>query len=396
MKYSFPDKFLWGTSTSALQIESPSAEGSCHDWSGFRARDGSVLDEAINHQSQRQSDAEIIASLGNAYRGGFDWSRLQKGPKAELQAEAVDGYREFYTRLKEKGLHLMLVLHHFAGPRWFAEGGSWASSKAPDIFDDYVKRMADAFGDLADTWNTINEPSGLATMGYLLGGFPPQKKNPLAAWRALSSLGMAHKLAYRSLKDRCPGTPVGISNVTMNFHHENMISAIPAKFAEKILVDSADRFNDSDFIGFSYYGRVSFDPFPLTGTDSPEKLDRMGREHDKMWEYYPRGIKEAAIRYHKRYGKPIIVTENGCCTDDDAQRVRSIGEHLRQLHGAIEEGVDVRGYFHWSTFDNFELNLGRSYRFGLVGIDYGTPEMKRVPKPSAAYYSRIAKENGLD
>jgi beta-glucosidase len=397
MKYSFPDKFLWGTSTSALQIESSSAEGSCHDWKGFRAKDGSVLDKAIDHQCQRQSDAEIIASLGNAYRGGFDWSRLQKGPKAELEAKAVNEYREFYGKLKEKGLHLMLVLHHFANPQWFAEGGSWASSQAPDVFNDYVKKMAGAFGDLADTWNTINEPSGLAMMGYLLGQFPPRKRNPIAAWRAFNGLGRAHKLAYRSLKEICPDAPVGISNVTMNFHHENIIGAIPAKFAEKLLVDSAvDRFTDSDFIGFSYYGRVSFDPFPLTGMDAPEKLDMKKREHDKMWEFYPQGIKDAAMRYHERYGKPIIVTENGCCTDDDAQRVRSIGEHLRHLHGAIQAGADIRGYFHWSTFDNFELQLGRSYRFGLVGVEYGTPELKRIPKPSAAYYSQIARSNGLD
>jgi len=396
MKYNFPAGFLWGTSTSALQIESSSAEGSCHDWKGFRARDGSVLDETINHQSQREPDAAMIASLGNAYRGGFDWSRLQGGPKEELNEKAVGEYRGFYGGLKERGVHLMLVLHHFANPQWFAEGGSWTSSLAPEIFDDYAKRMAGAFGDLADTWNTVNEPSGLATMGYLLGGFPPRKRNPIAFWRVLGTLERAHRLAYRSLKDACPGVPVGISNVTMSFSRENLLGAIPQKFAEKVLMGSADRFGEVDFISFSYYGRVSFDPFPMTGLGAPEKLDRQGREHDRMWEYYPQGIREAAMMYHQRYGKPIIVTENGCCTDNDAQRIRSIGDHLRQLRGAMREGADVRGYFHWSTFDNFELQLGRSYRFGLVGIDYGTPELRRVPKPSAAYYSQISKNNGLD
>lgn len=142
MKHNFPPGFLWGTSTSAMQIESASAEGSCHDWGGFRAEDGSVLDEAINHQSQRESDAELIASLGNAYRGGFDWSRLQRAPKAPLDAKVVDEYREFFSLLKEKGLHLMLVLHHFASPRWFSEGGSWESGKAPEIFDDFVDRKS--------------------------------------------------------------------------------------------------------------------------------------------------------------------------------------------------------------------------------------------------------------
>jgi beta-glucosidase len=397
LKYNFPEKFLWGTATSAFQIESASAEGSCHDWKGLRARDGSVLDETINHQDHRLDDAEIIASLGNSYRGGFDWSRLQKGPKAKLETEVVEEYRNFYGRLKEKGIHLMLVLHHFANPQWFAELGSWESSQAPDIFNDYVKKMAESFGDLADTWNTINEPSAIASMGYWLGQWPPRKKNFITAMRVLRNLSKAHRLAYTLLKEICPSTPVGISNNTMSFHHENLLGAIPSKFADKLYVDYAEeQFSDSDFIGFSYYGRISFDPHPPSEMDAPGKLDEKKREHDKMWEFYPKGIKDIALRYHERYGKPIIVTENGCCTDDDAQRVRSIGEHLRHLHEAVRQGVNIKGYFHWSAFDNFELHLGRSFRFGLVGIDYNSPELKRTPKPSAFYYSQISKNNGLN
>jgi beta-glucosidase len=309
----------------------------------------------------------------------------------------VEEYRDFYEGLKEKGIHLMLVLHHFANPQWFVEGGSWTFDQAPDIFNDYVKKMAESFGDLANTWNTINEPSAIASMGYLLGQFPPRKKNPIAAYRVFRSLSKAHKLAYKSLKEIYSDTPVGISNVTMNFHHENIFGVIPATIADKLLIDSAeDQFSDSDFIGFSYYGRVSFDPFPLTETDALGKLDRKKREHDKIWEFYPQGIKDVAMRYHEKYGKPIIVTENGCCTDDDIQRIRSISEHLKNLHGAIQQGADIKGYFHWSTFDNFELHLGRSYRFRLVGIDYNSPELKRIPKPSAIYYSQISKNNGLD
>jgi beta-glucosidase len=397
MKYNFPEEFLWGTSTSALQIESASAEGSCHDWKGLIAKDGTVLNETINHQCHRSYDADIIASLGNAYRGGFDWSRLQKGPKEKLEKEVVDEYRDFYGRLKEKGMHLMLVLHHFANPQWFVEGGSWTSNQAPDIFNDYVKKMAESFGDLANTWNTINEPSAIAVEGYLRGEFPPRKKNPVAAYRVFNTLSKAHKLAYKSLKEICPDAPVGISNNTMSFHDENILGIIPARIVDKLLIDSVeDHFTDSDFIGFSYYGRVSFDPFPLIETDAPGKLDRKKREHDKMWEFYPQGIKDVAMRYNEKYGKPIIVTENGCCTDDDIQRVRSISEHLKYLHEAIHQGANILGYFHWSAFDNFELHLGRSFRFGLVGIDYNSPELRRIPKPSAIYYSQISKNNGLD
>lgn len=391
MKLKFPENFLWGTSTSALQIESAAN----HDWKGLKAKDGSVLDKTIEHELHRNEDAKIIASLGNAYRFSPDWSRLQTAPKGELETKVVDEYRQFMGVIKDKGMHLMFVLHHFANPNWFVNLGSWTGKESAELFKDYAKKAANVFGDLTDSWNTINEPGIYASMAYILGNFPPYRKAGLfSAFKALKNMSKAHDLAYEAIKEKC-SQPIGVSNNTMDFKAESLLGKIPAKIAEKMALDYApDKFKKTDFIGLSYYGRIPFRPEPVTEVDTPGKLDKLGKPHDKMWEYHPEGLKDILLRFAKRYGKPLIITENGCCTDDDSQRIQSIKDHLKAAHDAIKSGVDLKGYFHWSTFDNFELHLGPSYRFGLVGVDSNT--LERKPKESAQVYAKIAKDNCLE
>ena len=391
MKLTFPEGFLWGTATSALQIESAYD----HDWKGLVARDGSVLDDTIKHEQHRDEDAKIISSLGNAYRFSLDWSKLQKGPTSGLETSVVDEYRRFIGQLKDKGTHIMLVLHHFANPRWFSELGSWVSEDSIRLFADYAAQITNAFGDLVDSWNTFNEPCVYTSLAYLTGQFPPHKKNPFLAKRVLQNLAKAHNVVYDHIKEKLPSQQVGIAKNTMIFHPENLIGFVPAKISDAVFIDYvSDHFRDVDFFGINYYGKVSFDPWPITEVDNPGKLDKLGRPHDKMWEYHPEGLKQILTRFSKKYGKPIIITENGCCTDDDSQRIAYIRDHIRYAHEAMKSGVDLKGYFYWSAFDNFELHLGRSYRFGLVHVDPATFE--REPKNSAAFYADIAKNNSLD
>lgn len=144
----------------------------------------------------------------------------------------------------------------------------------------------------------------------------------------------------------------------------------------------------------SYYARISHDPFPITYLLTPEKIKALGKQHDDMWEYYPQGIKQCIQRYWNQYKKPIIITENGICTNDDNKRLGAIRDYLTLIHEAIQEGVDVRGYYYWSTWDNFEWSLGPTYRFGLYGCDLESKE--RVRKPSADLYSKIAFSRQLE
>jgi beta-glucosidase len=95
----------------------------------------------------------------------------------------------------------------------------------------------------------------------------------------------------------------------------------------------------------------------------------------------------------KRYGKPVYVTENGIAARDDAVRERYLPEVLKYVHLAIEDGVDVRGYFHWTNMDNFEWARGYSARFGLIAVDRSS--LERTVKPSGRLYARIAAANAL-
>jgi beta-glucosidase len=387
---TFPKDFLWGTSTSAFQIETAVYS----DWKGLKAPDGTVLERTIDHEKHRQEDAKIISSLGNSYRCSLDWSRLQRGPMQPLEAAVVDEYRNFLGELNDSNVKVMLVLHHFANPDWFASQGGWKSPSAVEHFNDYAKKMVESFGDLVSLWNTINEPTVYVTSAYIAGFFPPHKHNPIAAKKVLENMKRAHQAAYRTIKEKNPESPVGISDNTMVFKGENILGKVPARVSEKIYLDYVpDQFKEVDFIGLSYYGRVCFDPNLIMKINRPGKLDKMGRPHDDMWEYYPEGLKETLLRFHKRYGKPVIMTENGCCTNDDNLRIKFIKDHLRYAHEAIQEGVDLKGYYHWSTFDNWELQLGRKYRFGLVDVNPET--LERTPKPSAAFYAGIARANTL-
>jgi beta-glucosidase len=152
-------------------------------------------------------------------------------------------------------------------------------------------------------------------------------------------------------------------------------------------------FESCDFFGLSYYSRIGYDPFPVTFLNTPDKIIKSGKPYDDMWEYYPEGLGVCIDRYWKRFKKPIIITENGMCTSDDTKRVNSIYDYMRIIHAGIEKGIDIRGYYHWSAWDNFEWNLGPSFRFGLYACDFQTKE--RVKRPSADVYSALAYSKKL-
>ncbi len=390
MRLKFPKGFLWGTSTSAFQVETPFD----HDFKGHVSPDGSVLERTIDHELNFSEDAKLISFLGNAYRGGLAWDRLQREPKGQLDTKTVEEYRTFLGTLKDNGVHVMLVLHHFANPRWFANKGGWLSEESSDIFGDYAAKVANEFHDIVGSWNTINEPTVYSTSAYMFGLFPPYEKNPLKTLRVVRNMSSAHLAAYDKIKAKSDGM-IGISNNTMFFDGVGVLGKAIANAARSFYLDFIpSKFEQVDFVGISYYGIVPCIPLPTMEILSPGKLDKRGYLHDKMYGIYPVGLKTIISYFSEKYpGKPIIITENGFCTDDDNERKLWLNLYLVQLHEAIQEGLPIKGYFHWSTFDNWELAWGLKYRFGLVDINPETKE--RTIKSSGKFYSQIAKTNSL-
>lgn len=390
MKLQFPDHFRFGTSTSAVQIETAMD----HDWQGFIALDDSIFTTTTDHEVHWQKDVEIISSLAPNYRMSFMWSRLQQAPFATLDPDAVNHYRSLLIQLQQRGVDIMLVLHHFANPVWFSEQGGWANKQSVAWWLDYVKKVIQEFSEFVTLWNTFNEPNLYISLSSLAGLFPPQKTNPVYAWRVLNNISDAHQRAYEMLNTLSPGKPVGISHNASLLEGDNFLGVLPAKITDWWYMHFIPGwFESCDFFGLSYYSRIGYDPFPVTFLNTPEKIIKKGKAHDDMWEYYPEGLGICIDRYWKRFRKPIIITENGMSTNDDNQRIKSIYDYLGIIHDRIEKGIDIRGYYHWSTWDNFEWNLGPSYRFGLYSCDPVTKE--RFKRPSADVYSSLAYSKKL-
>lgn len=385
MKLNFNERFLLGTSSAACHIE----DVSLNDWSQISTREGECLRRNIEHEQHSEEDAKIITQLGNAYRYNPDWSKLQQAPFSQLETSVVEQYRTFFGLLKDKGLHLMLTLHHFSNPLWFSKKGGWTTRQSEDVFIDYTLKFTTVFNDLVDSWNTINEPASYAGNAFLLGFFPPSKKNPFSAIKVLKNMSAAHRRAYRLLK-HASDSPVGVSNINFYLHPTSFLSVIPAQVADYILHKKIpDMFQPTDFTGISYYGGILFTPSPKTEVQNPGQIAEKGLRNDKMWEYAPQHLEKAILTAHSQYRKPIIITENGCCTDRDEVRIQAIKDYLTAVKNAQEKGADVRGYFHWTTFDCPEHHLGWNFPFGLVEVNRKT--MQRKIKPSGKYYSSLSK-----
>jgi len=213
MRLSFPDQFIWGSSTAAAQVETAGA----HPWRGMRALDGYVFERTTDHELRRDEDAAIIARFGAIYRCGVDWSRLQTEPFAKFDPKVVAEYAGFFTDLKSRGVDLMFVLHHFAHPNWFEEKGGWTNEDNIPFFVDFVRQCIKYFGGYVKYWNTFNEPNVYAMNAFMLGNFPPLKKGRyLLANKVLDNMGKAHDIALTMLRDKTDA-PVGISLNTALF-----------------------------------------------------------------------------------------------------------------------------------------------------------------------------------
>lgn len=390
MQYTFPSDFLWGTSTAAAQVETVFD----HQWKNLKSKDGYTFQRTTDHEKRRDEDLGYIKQFGSVYRCGVDWSRLQRSAFAPFEKDVVAEYVEFFQKLNAANMKIMFVLHHFSNPMWFEENGTWENADNIPAFTDYVRQCIEHFGEYAYNWNTFNEPNVYAANGFALGAFPPMKKNPVAAVMVMKNMGKAHDASYQMLKAHYPDKQVGISLNTVHFEGQNFLGRQAAKFADWWFIDkAASYFEQLDFWGLSYYAYIPLNPKPITEIDTPGELAKMGIPHDKMWGYKPEAFRDIIKRFFRRYKKPIIITENGICTDDCNVRISSMQDYLKICHELIDEGVDLQGYIHWSTWDNFEWNLGPTYRFGLVRVDMET--MERTMTKAGEYYAELTTNNGF-
>jgi beta-glucosidase len=427
----FPKEFVWGTATAGHQIEGHNIHS---DWWKFEQEgkiyDGTKSGRCMDYWNRYEEDHELMEKLGyKAFRLGIEWAKIEP-EEGRFDMKAIEHYRKILKSVRKHGMKICLTLYHWVLPLWFAQKGGWESDSAFEKFDRFVKFAVDEFGEFPDIWVTINEPSSPSTAGYLMGIFPPEKKSFIAYCAVIKKFLLAHAMAYKTIHDKVQLAPDGgpvMVGIAQAYQHveafgspglfgvfEGMMSQIlsygsfrgwdrsivtgriqmPYGLNEfvSILKDSYD------YCGVNYYTRMSM-KFDQNKPDQvfvepyaiPEgmKINQMG------WQNYPPGFHKVLSYVWETFHKPIYITENGCADAVDDQRREYTLEHLAQIHRAIGDGIDVRGYYHWSYMDNFEWREGFVKKLGLVACDHTDPELKRIPRKSAYMYSDIIKKNAI-
>ena len=418
---SFPPGFLWGTACSAYQVEGDNRNNDWWIWEQTPGHisDGSGAGLACDWWRAAEQDFDLATRMGqNAQRLSIEWSRVEPQEGA-WSGQAFARYREMLIGLRQRGIEPMVTLHHFTNPLWLVGKGGWETEEVVPLFIRYVGRVVGELGDLVSLWCTINEPNVYAYESYLKGVAPPGKSDLTAALRVLRTMLLAHGQAYQTIHSLSKEARVGIAHHVRVFEPAHSAS-IPDRWVARIL-DSV--FNElamqalatgvlhfplsflcvhvpalvdsMDYIGLNYYTRdlVAFDyrkPGDLFARFCrPEAAPMSDGDYGEV---HPSGL-YAVLKRYGRYGKPIYVTENGLPDSDDDQRPSFLLSHLASLHRAVSEGVDVRGYFHWTLVDNFEWSRGWSLRFGLVELDRDS--QGRRLRRSGELYSEICTAGAI-
>ncbi|MFI6374381.1 glycoside hydrolase family 1 protein [Streptomyces sp. NPDC050546] len=387
-----PD-FLWGASTSPHQIEGNNLNS---DWWRMEHQSQGRLElsrDACDSYHRYGEDMRLLADAGlNAYRFGVERARIEPEPGEFSRAELAH-YRRMIETARDLGLEPVVTLHHFTSPRWFVEEGGWTGPTAVDRFSRYVERVCGIL-DGVNWVVTINEPNMLALMSGMVAAVASGADITLAAGTRMptpsqeigEALVRAHRAAVSVVHEHTSAR-VGWSVAQQ--------CLVPAPGAEDLHAELKWAWEDlyhhgargDDFLGVQSYTSQTVDaegvvPHPdhpdNTLTGWAYRPDALGMALRDAWK-----ATEGTI--------PLLVTENGIATADDTRRIAYTGEALGHLHDAVADGIDVRGYLHWSALDNFEWGHWAP-TFGLIAVDRET--FARTPKPSLAWLGEVAREGG--
>lgn len=411
----FPEGFLWGVATAAHQVEGNNV--SCDSWL-MEHLPGSIYREpsgdAVDFYHRYPDDIAVIAALGlNAFRFGIEWARVEP-EMGRISVVEFDHYSRVVDTCLRHGIEPVVTLHHFTSPQWLIRhNGGWRSPDTAQRFADYAGVVMARLGDRV-TWvctiNEANAPVLLAGSGLL----PESESGKLAASMALAAkafgvaeedfcpffpgasdekatavIGQAHRMAVDSVHAAAPDARVGITlslqEVAAEPGGEQTAEAVDEFINRRFLRDIG---SVGDFVGVQTYTRITFGE---GGLKRPA-----GRVSDNGLELVPAALTATCRQAQQITGLPVLITEHGVDFDDENDGLRAglIEDALRELAPAIADGLDVRGYLHWSLVDNFEWFNGYHGHFGLLGNDRST--QRRWIRPSALTYGMIARANGFD
>lgn len=453
MSEQFPKDFIWGAATASYQIEGAvTADGrQASVWDTFSKIPGRVLNGetgeiACDHYHRYETDIQLMAKLGiKHYRFSIAWPRIIPTGRGQVNEAGIDFYKRLVDCLHQYEITPHATLFHWDSPQALEDlYGSWRSREIAQDFADYVSVVVSRLGDRITNWITINEIPCFTHLGYGVNSLPPhapgtQVKSLKEVWQTSHHALLAHGLGVQAIRAASPG----VCSVALV---DNWAVTVPIIETPEHILAAQKAFHfcgqNGGIIAPALTGNYSPELLEYLGKNAPEiqagdletihqPLDYLGfnvysatyvraAENQRGFEFlglpkgYPRmnmpwlnlvpesiywGIRHISETLN-RPDLPILITENGCATQDelndngeiiDSDRILYLRQHFRSAHRAILEGLPLKGYFVWSLMDNFEWSWGYDRRFGLVYIDY--PTQRRIPKMSCHWYSECIRQN---
>jgi beta-glucosidase len=437
-KLVFPTGFVWGTATSSYQIEGGINEGgrSPSIWDTFSATPGKVVNGdtgavACDHYHLWREDIALLKKLGvQSYRFSVAWPRVLPGGRGWVNERGLDFYDRLVDGLLEAGITPCATLYHWDLPQVLQDAGGWVNRQTAYAFVEYTEAVVRRLGDRVGSWITHNEPWCASFLSYDIGEHAPGLHNGALATKAAHHLLLSHGLAVPIIRQFAPRAEVGITlnlspvyparpgNAEDNaaaFQHDGEFNRLfldpvfrgsyPADFGGLKVLEEVVQPDDLttiaqplDFLGINYYSRAVVEATP----QGIRHIKPPGQYTDMDWEIYPTGLYDLLKRLQADYPTKYYITENGAAAPDvvnnagqvvDEMRVAYLDKHLGQVNRAIEDGVNVAGYYLWSFMDNFEWAYGYTKRFGIVYVDFES--QKRIIKKSGHWYSQVIAANGF-
>lgn len=448
---SFPKDFVWGAAAASYQIEG-STQGVdgcgesvwdlCCKKTGF-VKGGDTGFTACDHYNRYREDVSLMKDIGlQAYRMSVMWPRVMPEGTGRVNEKGLAFYDRVVDELLAVGIAPWVTLFHWDYPAALLHRGGWLNADAPKWFEDYAQVVVDRLSDRVTHWFTLNEPACFIGHGHRLGIHAPGLQLPDGqVMRAWHHALLAHGRAVRVIRTRSklPKPMIG-SAPCFNTYYPQTTRPEDIEAARRLMFESRGRdifhaplsldpplkgrypedvlknwgddapvvregdleliAQDIDFVGINIYGSG----MARAGKSGEPEVVPYGNDYPHTffnWPVTPEGIRWAAKFLHERYGKPVVITENGLANMDwvsvdgkvhDPQRIDFMTRTLRALKTSVDEGVPVLGYFHWSIMDNFEWAEGYRMRFGLIHVDYAT--QKRTIKDAGYWYRDLIRSNG--
>ncbi|MDE7245175.1 MAG: beta-glucosidase [Oscillospiraceae bacterium] len=421
----FPKEFLWGAASASYQIEGGVQEGGRGEsiWDVFshtpgKVKHGDTGDVAADSYHRWREDIALLKEMGlGAYRFSIAWPRIAPKGGTDWNQAGLDYYSELVDALLEAGIEPWVTLYHWDLPQALQAKGGWQNQETVRAYAAYAVKVGEALKSCVKRWFTFNEPQCFINLGCASGEHAPGlhlDDDALAVcWE---NFHRAHSLAADALHEIDSENLVGIASTgTVCYPATDSAKDVEAArqltfalpqgvrtFSHTLALDPLcleERYTKPDFIGINLYNGTAV----RMGENGPEEVPYPtgGPRTAIGWPITPEALEWGPRFLAERYKLPIYISENGLSCNDkifldgqvhDPQRVDFLARYLESLSRAVADGVNIRGYFHWSLTDNFEWAEGYDQRFGLAYVDYASG--KRILKDSGRWYSSIAGSNG--